>query len=323
MFVKSLMVGTAVAVGLLALDVCLPTLIGSVANAEQKKTVRSTTTRTVNTNRAGSIRTRTMTTTKKTFVNTNNKTFVNKNAGTFTNRNHTISTRSTAFSNRSNAALGFSKLHTGPGAVHLGAVGTLPAGRFVSLGGRNWPMRNGSYRMWWNNGWRTWLPLTALGVVVVGGTYYWANNYVMVGRSYCSGITPDGCRLNWQYVGFEGGDGDYQCVQFCPRVGEPAPAQAVAMVTAPPATAAGCQLTIYAEPGLAGTNAPSSTDQPRLEEVGWKDQIASVKVDVGTWDFFTGDDFTGESMRLAPGPYPQLTPEWTKHIGSFMCVQGS
>jgi hypothetical protein len=26
-------------------------------------------------------------------------------------------------------------------------------------------------------------------------------------------------------------------------------------------------------------------------------------------------------MRLKPGDYPALAPEWTKKAGSFMCVQ--
>ena len=26
-------------------------------------------------------------------------------------------------------------------------------------------------------------------------------------------------------------------------------------------------------------------------------------------------------MRLAAGSYPMLAPEWSKRIGSFMCVQ--
>ena len=42
----------------------------------------------------------------------------------------------------------------------------------------------------------------------------------------------------------------------------------------------------------------------------------------GTWDFFTGEEFSGDNMRLPPGPYPDLGPQWTKKIGSFMCVQG-
>ena len=41
----------------------------------------------------------------------------------------------------------------------------------------------------------------------------------------------------------------------------------------------------------------------------------------GTWDFFTDEDFGGETVRMGPGPYPDLGPDWTKKIGSFMCVQ--
>ena len=63
-------------------------------------------------------------------------------------------------------------------------------------------------------------------------------------------------------------------------------------------------------------------DQPRLADNGWKNEISSIQVKAGTWDFFSEDEFAGENMRLAPGPYPELGPQWTKHIGSFMCVQG-
>ena len=65
----------------------------------------------------------------------------------------------------------------------------------------------------------------------------------------------------------------------------------------------------------------ASDEQPRLNENGWQNQIASVKVAAGTWDFFSDPEFTGETMRLKPGDYPNLGPEWTKKAGSFMCVQ--
>ena len=51
--------------------------------------------------------------------------------------------------------------------------------------------------------------------------------------------------------------------------------------------------------------------------------IASMQIQAGTWDFFSEDNFSGENMRLAPGAYPELAPEWSKRIGSFMCLQGS
>ena len=58
-----------------------------------------------------------------------------------------------------------------------------------------------------------------------------------------------------------------------------------------------------------------------LSESGWQDAISSIQVQSGTWDFFTDDDFGGNTMRLATGTYPMLTPDWDKKINSFMCVQ--
>jgi hypothetical protein len=82
-----------------------------------------------------------------------------------------------------------------------------------------------------------------------------------------------------------------------------------------------CEVSIFSEPGFGGTNATSADEQPQLSQLGWRDQIASIKVASGTWDFFTGEDFTGEVARFAPGEYPDLGPEWSRRTGSFMCVQ--
>jgi hypothetical protein len=167
------------------------------------------------------------------------------------------------------------------------------------------------------------VPLTALGVVAIGGAYYYPDAYLTLARPYCSGVTPDGCRLNWQRVDFENGDGDWQCVQFCPRPGlSGPPPRTVALVAPPPMPQGGtCELSIFSEPNFGGTNATATDEQPTLSEIGWQDQIASVQVQSGTWDFFSEPQFTGETMRLAPGQYADLGPQWTKHTGSFMCVQ--
>lgn len=329
MFAKTLMVGTAVATVLLAFELCAPALTGATAHAEQRsnsgRSFTTTTTRkiTTTTTRVGNSIKNTTTTTIQKFKG-NTGTFVNRsNTGTTTlNKNNTG-----PVINRSNVGLAnpglVGKINKGPGVVKVGVVSpALGGGKFVLLNGRNWPVRSSPYRVWWGGGWKTWLPFTAIGAVLIGGTYYWANSYVAVGRPYCTGITPDGCQLNWQHVGFEDGGGDYQCVQFCPRPSEPPPAQAVALVAPPPPTGS-CKMTIFAEAAFAGTSAPTSEDQPRLGEVGWKDQISSIQVESGTWDFFTEDEYQGANMRLAPGPYPQLTPDWNKHIGSFLCVQGT
>ena len=77
------------------------------------------------------------------------------------------------------------------------AVGSATGSRRCGAAGRG--------RIWWGGGWRTFVPLTALGVVALGGAYYYPDAYVSVARPYCEGMTPDGCRLNWQQIEFEGG----------------------------------------------------------------------------------------------------------------------
>ena len=212
------------------------------------------------------------------------------------------------------------KLQLGPGKIN--PVGLKP-GNFpiVKLGNKVAPIWKGPKKIWWGGGWKTFIPLSALGVVLVGGTYFYPDGYLGLARPYCEGITPDGCRLNWQMVNFEDGGADWQCVQFCPRRGALPPPQAAALVAPPPIPQGRCEVAIYPEPSFAGNVVATSEEQPRLSESGWQNQIASVQVRAGTWDFYSGENFTGETMRLPPGPYPTLGAEWTKHIGSFMCSQ--
>lgn len=82
-----------------------------------------------------------------------------------------------------------------------------------------------------------------------------------------------------------------------------------------------CEVVVFAEPGLKGESAPTNEDQPRLGEVGWKYEIASLQVKTGTWDFYTDDDYGGTAMRLKPGSYAKLAPEWSKKIASFQCTK--
>ena len=193
----------------------------------------------------------------------------------------------------------------------------------VKLGNKVAPVwKGGQKKIWRSGGWRTFVPLAVLGAVAIGGSYYYADSYLTVARPYCEGITPDGCQLHWQRVDFEDGDSDWQCVQYCRRPGAPPPPRTVALVAPPPLPQDGaCEISIFSEPDFRGTNATANDEQPQLGELGWQNQIASVQVKAGTWDFFSDPEFTGETMRLEPGEYPDLGPQWTKRAGSFMCVQ--
>lgn len=351
MFVKPLLVSTAIATGLLMLEAAEPALSGATAQAAQVKQQRPVSRPVVRAApqvraapRASFHGSTVVRSTRGTVVRSNRGTVVRTNRTTTINRLNVNRTNLNVRTNpnlRVNPNLG-RRLAPGatqalvrPGALRLGPAGAGPRlapgpvnrlrpGTVVTLNNRVWPIHTGRHRIWWGGGWRTFLPFTALGAVLIGGAYYYPSAYISVARPYCSGITPDGCQLNWQLVGFEGGGEEWQCVEYCARPELPPPPQAVALVPPPPVAAGGrCELTIFAEPGFGGLSAPTSEDQPRLVEAGWKNQIASLQVQAGTWDFFSEDEFTGENMRLAPGSYPQLGQEWTKHIGSFMCVQGN
>jgi Beta/Gamma crystallin len=217
-------------------------------------------------------------------------------------------------------ALSAAKLQHGPGKV--GPIGPKPNASFVKLANNKVaPIWKGPKKIWWGGGWKTFLPYTALGVFVIGGAYYYPDGYLSLAGPYCAGITPDGCRLRWQLVGFEDGGEDWQCVEYCRRPGAMPPPQAVAYTEPPPPPQGRCEVVIYPEPTFGGTGVPTSEEQPQLSQSGWQNQIASIQVRAGTWDFYSGEQYTGEQMRLPPGPYPTLGPDWTKRIGSFMCVQ--
>lgn len=217
------------------------------------------------------------------------------------------------------------RLGVGPGRVVVGGARLGGVSTVALRGNRIATVYTGPRRLWWGGRWRAFVPLTALGVVAIGAAYYYPTSYLAVGRPYCEGVAPNGCHLNWQMVGFDDGDGAWQCVQYCPRPGAMPPPKAVAL-TAPPAMAQGqgkCEIAIYSEPKFASAAVPTSDDQPKLSESGWQNQIASVEVKAGTWEMFTEEQYTGNAMRLAPGSYPELEPDWMKKINSFMCVEPS
>ena len=220
-----------------------------------------------------------------------------------------------------NPALNPSKLTLGPGKINPPKA--LPANLALAKLKNNKvaPIIKGPKMIWIGGGWKKFLPYSVLGVALIGGTYFYPDGYLSVGRPYCEGITPDGCRLNWQVVGFEGGGEEWQCVQYCPRPGAMPPPQVAALVVPPPAPQGVCELTIYSEANFASNPVTTGEDQSQLSQSGWQDQIASIQVKSGTWEVFTDEQFAGNAMRLVPGSYPNLGPEWTKRINSFQCVQ--
>jgi len=198
------------------------------------------------------------------------------------------------------------------GGTRVGTVRTttIRNRRFTTFAGR---------RFWWHGGWRTLIGVSLLTGFAVGPDFYYPDSYVALAEPVCTGYTDDGCTLRWQDVAADDGSTIPQCVQFCPRVRKPVAAGAAAAPVAA-APRSGCEVEVFADKNLGGPSFKTSEDQPLLND-DWDKKIASINVVSGTWDFTTDQQYNGDAMRLTPGSYRDLGPNWVDQISSFMCAQ--
>lgn len=102
------------------------------------------------------------------------------------------------------------------GRVGFRAVGPRGAGR-VAFHGRNYSVwRGGPYRHRYRDRWRTFVALSALSALAVGGLTYYPYAYVSAPAPVCEGETDDGCLLRWEEVPTIEGPREFQCVAYCP-----------------------------------------------------------------------------------------------------------
>jgi hypothetical protein len=57
-----------------------------------------------------------------------------------------------------------------------------------------------------------------------------------------------------------------------------------------------------------GLSASTAENQATLSQAGWLNEISSVQVQSGTWEFYADENFGGASMGLTPGTYPTSPP---------------
>jgi beta/gamma crystallin len=198
------------------------------------------------------------------------------------------------------------------GGGRVGGVTRIGARRVTTFTGR---------RFWWGGGWHTLIGIGLLTPWVVDGIDYIPEGYLAYPEPVCTGYTEDGCALRWQDVGTDDGSTIPQCVQFCPR-SRRGPPQGAALAPAPLAAGQrkGCEVEVFSDKNLQGTSFKTTDDQPLLNDQ-WDKQISSINVISGTWDFSTEPQFNGDAMRLEPGSYRDLGPNWDDQISSFMCAK--
>jgi hypothetical protein len=87
----------------------------------------------------------------------------------------------------------------------------------VVIKGNNYTVWRGQHRVRVANRWRTFGPLTVLGIVTVAGVSYYPYAYLSAPEPVCDGLTEDGFVLRWVQVKTVEGDLVYQCVAFDSR----------------------------------------------------------------------------------------------------------
>jgi hypothetical protein len=86
----------------------------------------------------------------------------------------------------------------------------------TSIRGRNYSVWRSGYRVRYDNRWRTFVALSALGVLAIGAAEYYPYAYIDAPPEYCDGLTEDGCQMIYDEVETEEGDVISQCVAYCP-----------------------------------------------------------------------------------------------------------
>ena len=84
----------------------------------------------------------------------------------------------------------------------------------------------------------------------------------------------------------------------------------------------GCETTVFWDHGLKGESWRTTRDHSGLY-AGWNDQVSSIEIASGNWEFYENGEFGGKVLKLGPGRYPYLTDGWDDTISSFRCVEGT
>jgi hypothetical protein len=87
----------------------------------------------------------------------------------------------------------------------------------ASIRGHNYSTwRHGRYRRRYHNAWVTFVPLSALAVLLIEDHDFYAYAYIDAPEDYCYGRTEDGCQLLWDEIETLEGELVGQCVAYCP-----------------------------------------------------------------------------------------------------------
>jgi hypothetical protein len=81
-----------------------------------------------------------------------------------------------------------------------------------------------------------------------------------------------------------------------------------------------CLVIVYRDAGFSGESWAITDDQPYVGD-RWNDQISSVRIVAGVWQFFWDANYGGEQFTSRPGDYPYVGNHWNDQISSMRCVR--
>jgi len=82
-----------------------------------------------------------------------------------------------------------------------------------------------------------------------------------------------------------------------------------------------CEVALYWDIEFEGDALMTIRNHENLARLGaWNDQISSIYITSGIWEFFEHANYTGASLRLSPGGH-NLDRAWNDRISSFRCVK--
>jgi hypothetical protein len=91
-------------------------------------------------------------------------------------------------------------------------------------------------------------------------------------------------------------------------------------LASPPSHAGGCDVTVFWDANFRGEAWRTHGDAPYVGD-HWNDQISSIHVESGIWEFFFDAGYRGERMVLRPGNVSYVGDHWNDQISSFRCVR--
>lgn len=98
------------------------------------------------------------------------------------------------------------------------------------------------------------------------------------------------------------------------------PGPSAVPLPAPPPPPPACQLKVWREAKFWGPMDTYIADTKDLS-LWMNDNISSIEIVSGVWQFFEDKDYLGASVNVGPGRYPNLGGFWNERISSFRCLR--